>query len=823
MTDLPTHARAVIIGGGVVGCSVAYHLTLLGWKDVVLLERKQLTSGTTWHAAGLIGQLRATMNMTKLARYSAELYGTLEAETGVATGFRQRGSLAVALSDDRMEELTRGANMAATFGLEAQVISPKECLDRYPLLALDGVVGGVFLPTDGQADPGNVALALARGARNRGAKVLEGVKVTTITQDKGRVTGVVTDQGSITAETVINCAGMWGRTVGEMAGVKVPLQACEHFYIVTEGIPGLSPDLPVLRVPDECAYYKEDAGKILLGAFEPVAKPWGMDGIPEDFCFDQLPEDFDHFEPILEAAVKRVPTLADAGIHTFFNGPESFTPDDRYLLGEAPELKNFYVACGFNSIGIQSAGGAGKALAEWMEAGEPPFDLWDVDIRRMQPFQANRSYLVARATESLGLLYADHYPYRQYATARGVRKSPIHDRLAANGACFGETAGWERANWFLPAEAAARGATADYRYTWKRQNWFAYSAEEHLAVRNAVGLFDMTSFGKIRVEGRDAEALLQRLCANDIAVPVGRVVYTQWLNERGGIEADVTVTRLSETAFLVVTPGATLRRDLAWLKRQTPEEAFAVATDVTAGEAVLCVMGPKARDLLQPLTPQSLSNDDFPFATMQEIEIGLGLARAHRVSYVGELGWELYVSGDMALHVFDTIQAAGEAHGLRLCGLHALDSCRIEKAFRHFGHDITDEDHVLEAGLGFAVKTDKPRSNLGDFLGRDAVLRKRESGLERRLLQFRLTDPEPLLYHNEPILRDGRIVGYLSSGNYGHHLGGAVGLGYVPCEPGQSLADLLQSDFEIEVVGRRVAAVASAKPLYDPKAERTRL
>ena len=820
MTDLPAKARAVIVGGGVVGCSLAYHLTLLGWRDVVLLERRQLTCGTTWHAAGLIGQLRATLNMTKLARYSAELYGKLEAETGVATGFRQRGSLAVALTPDRMEELARGAGMAASFGLEAQVLSPRECLERYPLLSPESLIGGVFLPTDGQADPGNVALALARGARNRGARILEGVTVTGIGRERGRVTGVETDRGPIEAEAVVNCAGMWGRALGSLAGVAVPLQACEHFYVVTEPVPGLSPDLPVLRVPDECAYYKEDAGKILLGAFEPVAKPWGLEGIPEDFCFDSLPEDLAHFEPILEKAVQRLPLLAETGIHTFFNGPESFTPDDRYLLGEAPELRGFYVAAGFNSVGIQSAGGAGKALAEWMEAGEPPFDLWDVDIRRMQPFQANRRYLAARASETLGLLYADHFPYRQYATARGVRRSPLHERLAAAGACFGETAGWERANWFLPAEAAARGERPEYRYGWKRQNWFPYAAEEHRAVREGVGLFDMTSFGKIRVEGRDAEAVLQRLSANDLAVPPGRIVYTQWLNARGGIEADVTVTRLSETAFLVVTPGATLQRDLAWLRRHIPEEAFCVATDVTAAEAVLCVMGPKSRELLQPLVPQSLAREDFPFATMQEVEIGMGLARAHRVSYVGELGWELYVSSDMALHVFDTLAEAGAARGLRLCGLHVLDSCRIEKAFRHFGHDITDEDHVLEAGLGFAVKTEKPRSNLGDFLGREAVLRKREAGLARRLLQFRLKDPEPLLYHNEPILQDGRIVGRLTSGNYGHHLGAAVGLGYVPTAPGESAAALLARDYEIEVAGQRVPAEASLRPLYDPKAER---
>ena len=823
MSELPSKARAVIIGGGVIGCSVAYHLTLMGWKEVVLLERKQLTSGTTWHAAGLIGQLRATYNMTKLAKYSAELYTSLESETGVATGFRQHGSLALALSDDRMEELSRGASMAHTFGLAAEVLSPEACGEKHPYVNLDGVKGGVFLPTDGQADPANIALALAKGARNRGAKVFENVKVTAITQADGRVTGVETDQGPIEAETVVNCAGMWGREVGKMAGVSVPLQACEHFYIVTEAIDGLPGTLPVLRVADECAYYKEDAGKILLGAFEPTAKPWGMEGIPEDFCFDQLPEDFDHFEPILEKAVARMPALAEAGIHTFFNGPESFTPDDRYLLGEAPELKNFYVAAGFNSIGIQSAGGAGKALAEWMEGGEPPFDLWDVDIRRMQPFQANKSYLTERVSETLGLLYADHYPYRQYATSRGVRRSPLHDRLAERGACFGETAGWERANWFLPPEAADRGEAPEYRYSWKRQNWFDHAAAEHRAVREGAGLFDMTSFGKIRVEGRDAEAVLQKLSANDMAVEPGRVVYTQWLNERGGIEADVTVTRLAEDSFLVVTPGATLRRDLSWLQRHIPEEARCIALDVTAGEAVICVMGPKARELLQPLTPQDLGNEAFPFATAQEIEIGMGLARAHRISYVGELGWELYVSSDMATHVFDAIAARGEGAGLRLCGLHVLDSCRIEKAFRHFGDDITDEDHVLEAGLGFAVKTDKAAGRFGDFLGREAVLKKKQAGLELRLLQFKLEDPQPLLFHNEPILRDGKIVGRLTSGNYGHWLGGAVGLGYVPAEDGEDGASQLASRYEIEIAGQRFAAQASLKPLYDPKAERVKL
>jgi glycine cleavage system T protein len=814
MSDLPSKARAVIIGGGVSGCSVAYHLAKLGWTDIVLLERKQLTSGTTWHAAGLIGQLRASRNMTRLAKYSADLYVKLEAETGVATGMRQVGSITVALTEERKHEIYRQASLARAFDVDVREISPSEVKEMYPHLNVSDVVGAVHLPLDGQCDPANIAMALAKGARQRGAKIVENVKVMKVHTRDRRVTGVSWarggEQGTIEADIVINCAGMWARELGTMSGVTIPLHACEHFYLVTEAIPGLT-RLPVLRVPDECAYYKEDAGKMMLGAFEPLAKPWGMDGIREDFCFDQLPEDMDHFEPILEMGVNRMPMLATAGIHTFFNGPESFTPDDRYYLGEAPELRGYWVAAGYNSIGIVSSGGAGMALAQWINDGEAPFDLWEVDIRRAQPFQKNRRYLKERVTETLGLLYADHFPYRQMATSRGVRRSPLHEYLKQRGAVFGEVAGWERANWF-----AHEGQEREYRYSWKRQNWFDNQREEHLAVRNGVGLFDMTSFGKIGIEGRDALAFLQRLCANDMDVPCGKIVYTQMLNERGGIESDLTVSRLSETAFLAVVPGATLQRDLAWLRKHLADE-FVVITDATAAESVLCVMGPSARDLIQKVSPNDFSNEANPFGTFQEIEIGMGLARAHRVTYVGELGWELYVSTDQAAHVFEAIEDAGRNLGLKLCGLHTLDSCRIEKAFRHFGHDITDEDHVLEAGLGFAVKTGK-----GDFLGRDAVLCKKEAGLRRRLVQFRLADPEPLLFHNEAIVRDGRIVGTVTSGNYGHHLGGAIGLGYVPCE-GDSEADVLESAYEIEIAGERFPAEASLKPMYDPKAERIRM
>ena len=753
---IPKKARAVIIGGGVSGCSVAYHLAKLGWTDVVLLERKQLTSGTTWHAAGLIGQLRASQNMTRLAKYSADLYTRLEAETGIGTGMRQCGSITVALTEERREEIFRQASLARAFDVDVREISPAEVKALYPHLNTSDVVAGVHLPLDGQCDPANIAMALAKGARQNGAQVIEGVKVTAVTHARGRVTGVTCVQDGethvIEAEHVVNCAGMWARDLAGSAGVTVPLHACEHFYIVTEPIAGLT-RLPVLRVPDEATYYKEDAGKMLVGAFELKAKPWGMEGIREDFCFDQLPDDFDHFQPILEDAINRMPMLETAGIHTFFNGPESFTPDDRYYLGEAPELGNYWVACGYNSIGIVSSGGAGMALAQWMNDGEPPFDLWEVDIRRAQPFQKNRAYLKERVSETLGLLYADHYPYRQMATSRGVRRSPLHEHLKARGAVFGEVAGWERANWF-----AKPGQEREYRYSWKRQNWFDNQRDEHMAVRTGVGLFDLTSFGKIRIEGRDAASFLQRLCANDVAVEPGRIVYTQMLNSRGGIECDLTVTRLSETAFLAVVPGATLQRDLAWLRRHLTGDEFVVVTDVTASESVLCLMGPKSRDLIKRVSPNDFSNDGHPFGTAREIEIGMGLARAHRVTYVGELGWELSVSADQTAHVFEALEAAGADLGLTLCGLHTLDSCRIEKAFRHFGHDITDEDHVLEAGLGFAVKTGK-----GDFIGREAVLRKKEEGLTRRMVQFRLKDAEPLLFHNEALVRDGKIVSNITS------------------------------------------------------------
>ena len=809
----PKRARVVIIGGGVIGCSVAYHLTKIGWSDVVLLERKKLTSGTTWHAAGLIGQLRDNRDMTKLAKYTAELYLRLEAETGQATGYKVNGSLSIATTPGRMEDLKRRADMAKVFGLRVDVIGPEECKARYPLINVADVIGGIFLPSDGQANPTDVTMALAKGARAGGAQIFEDTKVTKILHADGRVGGVATAAGDIACDFVVLAAGMWSRDIAAGLGLSVPLHACEHFYVVTEPFAGVTPDLPVFRDYDAHAYYKEDAGKILLGAFEPEAKPWGSEGIPEDFCFDQLPDDFDHFEPILEMAIRRMPALAEAGIQSFFCGPASFTPDNRYHLGAAPGLKGLFVAAGMNSIGIQSAGGVGWALAEWMRDGRPPMDLWTVDVRRNLPFQMDPAYLRERVTESLGRLYAVHWPYYQFRTARGRRTSPLHQRLAARGACFGEMRGWERPNWYAPA-----GVAPAYAYSFGRQNWFAHSAAEHRAAREAVALFDQTSFAKFSLDGRDAAAVLDRVSAGDVARAPGRVVYTQWLNDAGGIEADLTVTRLADDRFLVVTGAASQVRDFHWLRDHIPAGADARLADVTDDLAVLGVMGPRARELLQPLTDSPLINSRFPFGQSCEISLDGVRVRASRITYVGELGWELYVAAAAATAVYDSLVAAGDACGLVHAGYHAMDSLRIEKAYRRWGADVCDRDTPLEAGLGFAVAWDKP----GGFVGRDALLEQRERGVARRLVQFALDDPQPLLYGNEPIWRDGRIVGALTSGMYGHTLGRAVGLGYVENAAGVDRAFVEAGAYQIEVAGVRFAARASLRPLYDPQSLRVR-
>ncbi len=812
--DLPERTDVVIIGGGIVGCAIAYHLARIGITDVVLLERKQLTCGTTWHAAGLVGQLRATRNMTELAKYTSELFAGLEAETGQATGFRQNGSIAVALNAERFEELRRGASMARNFGLEVEVIGPAEIEERYPLLNIEGVVGGVFLPRDGQTNPIDTTLALAKGARMRGVRILEGVPVERILVEGGRAVGVRTPAGEVRAGTVVLAAGMWSWWLARDVGVHLPLHAAEHFYIVTETIDGLPRDLPVLRVPDECAYYKEDAGKILMGGFEPEAKPWGMEGIDPEHAFETLPEDVEHFSPILEQAVRRLPVLETAGIHTFFNGPESFTPDVRYLLGEVAEIRDLFVACGMNSVGIQSSGGIGKVLAEWIRDRRAPVDLVDVDVLRMQPFQATRRYLFDRTREALGLLYAMHWPYRQYATARGARRSPFHERLVAAGAVMGEMAGWERPNWFAQA-----GMEPAYRYTWGTPNWFPACAAECETVRDRVALFDQASFAKFLVQGPDARRVLNRICANDVDVAPGRIVYTPWLNETGGIEADLTVTRLAETRYLVVTSGTSQTRDRVWLERHIPEDARVTVTDITSGLPMLGLMGPRSRALLEKLTGEDLSSARFPFATSRLLEIGYAEVRASRITYVGELGYELYIRAEFALHVFERILEAGEAFGLGFAGMHAMNSCRMEKGYRHWGHDIGPEDTPLEAGLGFTLAWDKP----GGFIGREALVKKRaERPPKKSLVQIRLEDPERYLFQEEPILRDGRIVGSVTSGAFGFRLGASLGMGYVHHPDGVSADWLEAGGFTVEVAGEPVPATLRLRPFYDPKNERVK-
>ena len=811
---VPAQADIIIIGGGIVGTSVAYHLARRGVSNVVLLERRQLTCGTTWHAAGLVGQLRATLNLTRLAKYTTELYRDLEAETGQATGFRQTGSVAVAASAARLEELKRGASMARSFGLEVDILSPGEAQALWPLLSTQDLVGAVYLPKDGRTNPIDTTQALARGARSRGVRIIENCRVTGISVAQGRVSGITSEGGPIRAPVVVNCGGMWARDIAGWVDATVPLHAAEHFYLVTEPLAGLTPGLPVLRDADACSYFKEDTGKLLVGWFEPRAKPWGMSGIPESFSFETLPEDLAHIEPLFAAAMRRVPALEGAGVQVFFNGPESFTPDDRYLLGETPEVRGLYVAAGFNSIGIQSAGGAGKVLADWIIDGYAPMDLWDVDIRRVMPFQRNKKYLRDRTVESLGLLYAMHWPFRQSESARGVRKSALHDRLAARGACFGEVAGFERPNWFAPA-----GVEPQYQYSYARQNWFEYSAAEHRGVRERVGLFDQSSFAKFVLEGRDAAAVLNRICAAQVGVTPGKIVYTQWLNERAGIEADVTVTCESPERYLIVTACASQTRDLAWLRRHIPAAAHAVAVDVSAGYAVLGLMGPQSRRLLAGLTDADLASEAFPFGSSRIIDLAYARVRASRITYVGELGWELYVPSDCVQSVYEEIIGAGVGCGLVHAGYHAMNSLRMEKGYRHFGHDIGEEDTPLEAGLGFAVSWDKP----GGFIGREALLAQREQGVRRRLVNFRLEASEPLLYHNEPIWRDGRIVGRLTSGMFGHTVGAPLGMGYVENEGGAVSAEWVAAGrYELEVAAVRLPAIASLRPFYDPTGSRVR-
>ena len=813
--SLPTHAQVVIIGGGVIGCSTAYHLGKLGWKDVILLEKNQLTAGTTWHAAGLVEAAGFFDNTTLgMAKYTLELYAGLEKETGLATGFNPVGMLEIACTQSRLEGLRRISAFCRNYGVDIEEISPGEIKDLWPLMDCSDVLVGFMSPGDGRANPVEVTMAMAKGARMAGVQIFEETKVIGINQDRGVVRSVVTNRGEISAEYVVNCAGMWAGEIGRMAGVDIPLQAAEHYYLITEPIEGVSADLPVLVDSDRYAYYREEVGGLLLGVFEPVGAPWSVEGIPSGFSFGEINPDWDRMMPYLEAVMDRTPIVKDTGIHKLFCGPESFTPDASPLMGEAPGLDNFFVAAGLNSLGILLGGGVGKVMADWIVNGIPDVDITGIDIARVAPFQTTPKYRKERTVEALGIIFEEPFHNRQYTTARNVRQSAFHEKMKAAGAYFGSYAGWEYPDWFAPA-----GVKPEVEYSWGRQNWFEYSAEEHRAARQNVTLMDYSVMGKILVQGRDAEKYLNRICANNIAVPVGKIVYTQWLNESGTIEADLTVTRLAEDRFLILTGDETIYAVQAWLKRHIPPEAHAYVTNITSAYSVLSIQGPKSRDFMRSVTHADLSNEAFPYLTMQEIDIGYALVKALRVTYVGELGWELYIPTEFSTHVYDTLVERGADFNLRPIGLQALNTLRLEKAYRDYGGDIDNTDTPLEVGLGMFVKFDKP----GGFIGREALLKLKESGYRYRMPQFLLEDSDAMLYYGEIIYRDGVPVGHIMAGGYGHTLGASVGVGPVENEGGIVTVDYVNSgSYEIDIAGTRIPAKVSLRPMYDPKLERVR-
>jgi 4-methylaminobutanoate oxidase (formaldehyde-forming) len=804
----------IIIGGGVAGCSTAYHLAKLGWTDVVLLERNRLTSGTTWHAAGLITTLRDSESHTNLAKYTLDLYRSLEAETGQAVGIIDTGSIQIAHSTDKAYEMRRGYHLAQSFGIEAHEIGAADVKKMWPLADVSDVVAAFYFPNDARLNPTDVTQALAKGARNRGVRIFENVAVTGIRRAHGRVAGVSTSAGDIAAEFVVNCAGMWSRSVGRMAGVSVPLQAAEHYYLISEPVAGVHQKLPILRDPGRGSYIREEAGKLLVGILEKSARPWGVKGIPENFAFGEIPPDWDHVMPYIEHAMKRVPVLLSTGIKLLFCGPESFTFDRNYMMGEAPNLRGFFVAAGFNGYGLLSGGGIGLVMAQWIVEGHPRSAFWSVSLRRVLPWQDNDRFLADRTVEAVGIGYQDHWPFRQWTSARGVKKSVLHERLEASGACFGESAGWECADWF-----ATPGQLPEYRYSWGRQNWFDSNAAEHRSVRERVGLFDRSALVKLLVQGRDAMTVLNRIGAAELDVAVGRCVHTQFLNERGGIEADLTVTRLAAERFLVVTGAPAQTHVESWIRDHIPADAFCVVTDLSDAYVVLDVQGPASRALLQSVCEDELSEADFPFETAREVRIGYQTALAMRLTRVGELGWELYIPTPFALPVYDALVAAGPAYGLSLCGAHTANSLRIEKAYSEWPQDIGPDNSPIEAGLisGYAWRKS------GGFIGREALMAQREAGSpRRRLVQFLLEDSEALAYAKEPIFRDGKRVGLVTSAMYGHTLGATVALGYIYDAGGVMPEHVLSGTYEIELSDRRVAARASISPLYDPDNSRVR-
>lgn len=811
MTDLPNTAKAVIIGGGIIGCSTAYHLAKLGWTDTVLLERKKLTSGTTFHAAGLVGQLRSNANITQLLGYSVDLYNKIEEETGLGTGWKMNGGLRLACNEERWTEVKRQATTAHSFGLDMQLLTPKEAQDLWPLMDIGDVIGAAFLPTDGQANPSDITQALAKGARMAGAKIFEDTKATDLEIENGKIRAVITEHGRIECEKVIVCAGQWTRDFAAKFGVNVPLVPMEHQYMVTEpfGVPG---DLPTLRDPDRLTYYKEEVGGLVMGGYEPNPIPWAVNGIPKDFHYTLLDSNFDHFEQIMELSLGRVPALETAGIKTLTNGPESFTPDGNFIVGEAPELKNFFVGAGFNAFGIASGGGAGMVLAEWAAKGEPPFDLWSADIRRFGRPHFDTDWVRTRTVEAYGKHYTMAWPHEEHESGRPCRKSPLYDTLMDQGACFGEKLGWERPNWFADASL---GETPKDEYSFGRQNWFAAVGREHKAAREAAVLFDQTSFAKFALKGPDALAAMNWICANDVDKPVGALVYTQMLNDKGGIECDLTVGRVAHDEFYIVTGTGYATHDFDWISRNIPDGLNCQLFDITSSNAVLSLMGPKARDILAAVTRDDVSNDGFRFGTIRTIGIAGCPVKALRVTYVGELGWELHLPVEYAQTVYSALMEAGQPQGLVNAGYRAIESLRLEKGYRAWGSDIGPDHTPFESGLGWAVKL---RKNI-NFKGRAASEKQKAEGVKKMLACFTV-DPDVVLLGRETIYRDGERVGWLTSGGYGYTTGKSIGYGYVRNQGGVDADFVTSGTYELEVATQRVSCDVTLQPLYDPKMDR---
>jgi heterotetrameric sarcosine oxidase gamma subunit len=806
---LPSRARVVIIGGGVIGTSIAYHLGHRGWSDVVLLERDRLTSGTTWHAAGLMTCFGSSSETSMSMRmYSRELYARLEEETGLATGFKRVGFIEAAADEGRLEEYRRVAAFNRHVGLDVIEITPDEIAERFPIAKTDDLLAGFFVPQDGRVNPVDVTMSLAKGARMQGVAIVEGVAATGVLTTRGQVSGVSTAEGDIECEFVVNCTGMWARELGEKSGVVIPLQAAEHYYLITEPIDGIDPTWPVFEDPSRHGYFREEGSGLMIGLFEPVCAPWHVDGVPPDFSFGEIPPDWDRMGPYLERAMERVPVSMEVGIRKFFCGPESFTPDLAPVVGEAPELRNYFVAAGMNSVGIIHGGGLGRLMAAWIVDGRPDMDVTGFNIDRFQPYQLTPRYRAERTVETLGMVYQTHFPGRSMQSARGIKRSPIHDRLVEQGAYFRDVSGWEGADWYAGPGVEPRVEAL----SWGRQSWFPNWADEHRAVREGVGLMDMSFMSKFRVQGAHAGRLLDRVSANAVDGESGVITYTQWLNDAGTLEADLTVTKLDDDEFLVIASDNALGHVQAWLRRHAGDDR-AYVTDVTSSLAQINIQGPRSRELLSTITSVDMSNDEFPFRTARYIDIGFARALCVRITYLGELGYELFVPAEQAMHVYEQLVEAGVSTGLRHTGLKALASLRMEKGYRDYGHDIDNTDSVLEAGLGFAVAMDKP----GGFIGRDAVVAKKNAGsLTRRLVQVRVLDPQPLMHHAEIVLRDDVAVGYVRAASYGHTLGGAVGLAMVECADGVSPDFITSGLWQVDIAGIRYPAVASLRPMYDP-------